>query len=128
MVSRRHAISQRGATHELITTVDIHEAVQQVEDLNPQYANIGLEPVPSLEMHERLAQQRRRSQTCLGHAHRIAEEDLRLQELVQKREHYAIEQLLDLVLIFLVQEQVRAKNDALKIDESCVSDFPRGVV
>lgn len=78
-------------------------------------------------MHEGLGQQRGRTQTRLGHAHGIAQEYLRLQQLVEQREDYAVEQLLDLALVFLVQKEVRPEDDALQVDEGCVSDFTRGV-
>ncbi|KAJ3013722.1 hypothetical protein NUW54_g1509 [Trametes sanguinea] len=60
-------------------------AVEKVEDLDPQDADVRLLALARLKLHERLAQQRGRAQARLGETQRVAEERLRLEQLVKQR-------------------------------------------
>jgi len=100
---------------QLIAPVHVHEPVEQVEHLDPQDPDVRGLPFPSLEMHERLAQQRGGPQAALGHAHGVAQEHLWLEQLVEQREDDAVEELLHLVVLYALDGYVRAKHDALQL-------------
>ena len=80
----------------------MHEPIQKIEDLDPQDPNIGLLALARLKLHERLAQQRRGAQARLRETHGIAQERLRLEQLVEKREDDAVEYVLDLPMVVVI--------------------------
>ena len=110
-------------TYELIVAVDVHEPIEEVEDLDPEYADVRGLALSSLELHERLAEQCGRAQARLGETERVAHEDLRAEELVEEREDDAVEDLLDLCVVAVVEREVRAEQDALKVHHRSVPDL-----
>ena len=80
----------------------MHEPIQKIKDLDPQDPNIGLLALARLKLHERLAQQRRGAQARLRETHGIAQERLRLEQLVEKREDDAVEYVLDLPMVVVI--------------------------
>lgn len=78
-------------------------------------------------MHKRLAQQIRGSQPCFGNTHWISQQDLRFEKLIKEREDNAVEEFVDLILVIRVEREMGAENNALKMGDSGVSDFARGI-
>lgn len=116
-----------GRTYQLIPAIDVHEPVEEIEDLYPEDADVRRLALTRLELHETLAEQCGCAQACLGHAHRVAHEDLLLQELVEEREDDAVEDLFNLIVVAVVEGQVRPEQDALEVHDGAVSDFARRI-
>ena len=114
-------------TYQLVAAIDVHESIEQIQNLDPQHAYVCRLAITRLELHETLAEQCGCAQACLGHAHRVAHEDLLLQELVEEREDDAVEDLLDLPVVPVVEREVRPEQDALEVHDGAVSDFARRI-
>lgn len=114
-------------THQLVTTIDVHQPVEQIQHLDPQNPNVGRLTLACFELHERLAEERGCSKASLGQAEGVAHERLRLQQLIQQREQDAVEDVFDLAVAVLVYWEMRAKEDALQVDQCGVSEFARCV-
>lgn len=52
-----HECNAQHVTYQLIPTIDVHEPIEQIEDLDPQNADVGYLAIAGLELHERLAKQ-----------------------------------------------------------------------
>lgn len=104
--------------------VNIHHAIQQVEDLNPQEPDIHLWPaVPDLKVHEGFAEQGGGAQSRLWHTFWIAGEHRGPEQLVHEGEEDAIEYLVHLLVICLVVHQLRAKEQSLQLTDGTVAHF-----
>lgn len=114
-------------TYQLVTAINVHQPVEQVEHLDPQDPDVGRLALTRLELHERLAEERGRTQARLGRAHRVTHERLRLEQFVQERKEDAIEDVFDLSVVGLVYRKMRAEQDALQVHQSGMSDLPGGV-
>ena len=112
-------------TYQLVPPVDVHEAVEEVKDLDPEHADVRRLALARLKVHERLAEERARAEARLGHAERVAQEHLRAQQLVEQREDDAVEDVFYWRVVALVEGQVRAEQDALQVHERGVPDLAR---
>lgn len=108
--------------------VNIHHAIQQVEDLNPQEPDIHLWlAVPDLKVHEGFAEQGGCAQPRLRHAFWITGEHWGPEQLVHEGEENAIEYLVHLLVIGLVVHQLGAEEESLQLTDGTVAHLTRSV-
>ena len=110
-------------TYQLVAAIDVHESIEQIQNLDPQHAYVCRLAITRLELHEHLTEQGRRTEARLGHSHRVAHKYLLLEELIQEGKDDAVEDLLNLTVVAFVQREVRPEEDALEVDHGRVPDL-----